>query len=88
MELIPSDYSLALPLMPPGAFPGGASVKNPSPSAGDLRDVGSIPGLGRYPKEGMAILASIPCLENSMDRRAWRATVHGGRRESDTTEAT
>ena len=35
-------------------------VKNPPPSAGDLRDVGSIPGLGRSPKEGMAIHSSIP----------------------------
>ena len=35
-------------------------VKNPHPSAGDLRDVGSIPGLGRSPKEGMAIHSSIP----------------------------
>ena len=35
-------------------------VKNPPPSAGDLRDVGSIPRLGRSPKEGMAIHSSIP----------------------------
>ena len=52
-------------------------VKNPPASAGDVGDVGSIPGLGRSPGEGNGNLLQYSCLENSMDRGAWRATVHG-----------
>ena len=33
----------------PGGFPGGSVVKNPPTNAGDTGDVGSIPGLGRFP---------------------------------------
>ena len=41
-------------------FPGDASgIKNSSANAGDIRDVGSIPGLGRSPGEGMAIHSSV-----------------------------
>ena len=40
-------------------------------------DPGSIPGLGRYPREGNSYPLRYSCLENSMDRRTWRATVHG-----------
>ena len=47
------------------AFLVAQVVKNPPPNVGDIRDVGSIPGSGRS------------CLDNSMDRGAWRATVHG-----------
>ena len=36
-----------------------------------------IPGLGRFPGEGNGNLLQYFCLENSMDRGAWRATVHG-----------
>ena len=62
-------------------------VKNPPASAGDIRDTGSIPGLGRSPgggRHGKALQSS--CLENPMDRGAWRAAVHGVENESDTTE--
>ena len=52
-------------------------VKNPPVNAGDLRDAGSIPGLGRSPGEGNGNLLWYSCLENPMDRRAWSATVHG-----------
>ena len=51
-------------------------VKNPPANAGDVRDVGSIPGLGRYPGGGHDPLY-YSCLENPMDREAWWATVHG-----------
>ena len=44
---------------------------------GDIRDVGSIPGLGRSPEEGNDNPLQYSCLENPMDRGAWRATVHG-----------
>ena len=46
-------------------------------NAGDIRDVGSIPGLGRFPGGGHGHPFQYSCLENPMDRRAWCATVHG-----------
>ena len=52
-------------------------VKNPPPSAGDIRDVGLIPGLGRSPGGRNGNPLQYCCLENSMDKRAWLATVHG-----------
>ena len=52
-------------------------VKNPSASAGDTRDVGSIPGSGRSPGAGNGNPLQYSCLENSKDRGAWWATVHG-----------
>ena len=52
-------------------------VKNRPASAGDLRDVGSIPGSGRPPGEGNGNPLQYSCLENPMDREAWWATVHG-----------
>ena len=61
-------------------------VKNPSTKAGDIRDVGSIPGWGRYPGEGNGSPLQYSCFENPMDRGAWWATIHGVK-ESDTTEA-
>ena len=52
-------------------------VKNLPANAGDLRDMGSIPGLGRSPGEGHGNPLQYSCLENSMDLEAWWATVHG-----------
>ena len=52
-------------------------VENRPANAGDIRDVGSIPGLGRSPKEGNGNPLQYSCLENSMDRGAWWATAHG-----------
>ena len=52
-------------------------VKNPPASAGDARDMGSIPGSGRSPGEEHDNLLQYSCLENPMDRGTWRATVHG-----------
>ena len=46
-------------------------------SACNAGDPGSIPGLGRSPGEGNGNPLQYSCLENSMDRGAWRATVHG-----------
>ena len=58
-------------------FPGGTSGKNPPANAGDIRDVGSIPGLGRSPGRGHGNPLQCSCVENPMDGGAWRATVHG-----------
>ena len=52
-------------------------VKNLPANAGDVRDVGSIPGWRRSPGVGNGNLLQYSCLENYMDRGAWRATVHG-----------
>ena len=60
-------------------------VKNLPDNAGDKREVGSIPGLGRFPGEGNGDLLQYSCLENSTDRGAWRAIVHGITEELDTT---
>ena len=51
-------------------------VKNPLANAGDIRDVGSIPGSGRSPREGRGNPLQYSCLENPMDRGTWWATVH------------
>ena len=51
-------------------------VKNPPANAGDIRDVGLIPGSGRSPREGNGNPLQYSCLENPMDRGAWWATVH------------
>ena len=45
-------------------------------NTGDRRDVGSIPGLGRFPREGNGNPLQYSCLENSMNREAWLTTVY------------
>ena len=51
-------------------------VKNLPANAGDIRDVGSIPGLGRSPGGGHGTLLKYSCLANPMDGRAWWATIY------------
>ena len=67
-------------------FPGGAVVKYLPAKAGDTGDPGLIPDLGRIPRGGNVNPLQYSCFENSMDRGAWWATVHGVRKESDMTE--
>ena len=52
-------------------------VKNPPANAGDTRDLGSIPGLGRSPRGANNKPLQYSCLENPMDRGAWQALVKG-----------
>ena len=63
-------------------------VKNPPVNEGDVRDVGLIPGSGRYPGRGPGNWLQYSCLENPTDRGAWQATVHRVTKESYTTEVT
>ena len=58
------------------ASQGVLVVKNPPANAGDVRELGSIPGLGRSPGGGRDNLLQDSCLENPTDRGAWRAMVH------------
>ena len=58
-------------------FPGGSVEMNPPAKAGPTGNAGSIPGSGRSPGEGNGNPFQYSCLENSMDRGAWWATVHG-----------
>ena len=51
-------------------------IKNPLANAGVVKDAGSIPGLGRSPGGEHGNPPQYSCLENPMDRGAWRATVH------------
>ena len=62
-------------------FPGDSVVKNPSATAGDVKDVSLIPGLGRSPGGGHGNPLQYSCLENPRHRGAWRVT------ELDATEA-
>ena len=57
-------------------FPGGSVVKNLPASAGDTEDLGSFPGLGRSPGVGNGNPLQYSCLDNPMDRGAWRAMTH------------
>ena len=58
-------------------IPGGSVRKESAFNAEDAGDTGLIPESGRAPGGGNGHLLQSSCLENSMDRGAWRATVHG-----------
>ena len=58
------------------SFPDGASIKNPPANAGDIRDVGLIPGLGRSPGVEHGNPLQYSCLKNPMDRGGWWVMAH------------
>ena len=66
-------------------LPWWLSGKASTCSAGDTGDASLIPGSGTSPGEGNGNPLYYSCLENPLDRGAWKATVHG-HKESDTTE--
>ena len=63
-------------------------VKNPPANAGDVRDLGSIPGLGRPPGGGHGNPLQYSCLENPHGQRSLAGYSPWGHRQSDATEAT
>ena len=66
-------------------FPDDSAVKNLPVNAGDIGDAGSIPESGKSPGGGNGSPLQYSCLENLMDRGAWRAKSKG-HEESDMTE--
>ena len=73
--ILPLKRLFVLFVLPNYIFPSGSSSKD---SACDAGDAGSIPGSGRSPREGHGSPLQYSCLENPMDRRAWRAIIRGG----------
>ena len=71
MCFYPFNFQISMPLLNFSGFPGDSDSKKST----YLEDLASIPGLGRSPGEGHGNLYS--CLENSVDRGTWWATVHG-----------
>ena len=69
----PVSAELGLNLGPPRWH----TIKNQPSHAGDARELGSIPGSGRSAGGGHGNPLQYSCLENSMDRGAWQAIVHG-----------
>ena len=66
-------------------FPDGSASKEYACSAGDIRDVGLIPGFERSPGEDNSKPLQYSSLGNPMDRGAWWAIIHGIIKESDMT---
>ena len=75
-------------IFPPGPSQVALVVKNPPAIAGDIRDMGSIPRLGRSPGEGNGNSLQYSCLGNFMDRGAWWDYRPWGHKVLDTAEAT
>ena len=73
----PLEMRMPTPSSIPGASLVVHMVKNLPANAGDVRDVGSVPGWGGSPGGGNGNLLQYSCQENPMDRRAWWATVLG-----------
>ena len=77
---LPDPETQPAPLVSPafaGEFQVALVVKNLPTNAGDIRDVGSIPGSEKSPRGGTGNPLQYLCLENPMDRGVWCATIHG-----------
>ena len=81
LDLIPLSFLF-------GGFPGGTEGKNQPANEGDLEDMDWIPGLARSPGAENGNSFQCSCLENSMGRGTWRATVYRVKKALDTTEQT
>ena len=75
------ESNLLFPMIYMG-LPGGSVVKNLPVNAGDM---GSIPGLGKFPGKGNGNPLQYSCLGNPMDKGAWQVRVHTVSKELDTT---
>ena len=73
--LLRKDYAIR-------GFPDRTVVKNLPANAGDTRETSSIPGSGRSLGVGNGDPLQDACLENSMDRGAWQAIVHGSQSQT------
>ena len=76
-ELLQAVGGFPQPILEFEGFPGCAVVENPPATAGDVRDTGAIPGLGRSLEEEMETHSSIFVWRICMDRGEWWTTVHG-----------
>ena len=83
--MISSDNQLLYPSLD---FPGDAVVQNPHANAGDARDVGLIPELGRCPGGGRVNPLQCSCLENPHGQQSLAGYSPWGHKELDTTEVT
>ena len=84
-------YIMSLETLPPpgdNGLPQWPSGKEPACNEGDIRDVSSVPRLGRSPGGGHGNSLQYSFLENPMDRGAWRATFQGVIKESERTKVT
>ena len=69
-----------------GASQGALVVKNPFASAGDIKNAGLIPGLGRFPGEGNGNPLQYSCLENPLDKKSLAGYSPWGHKEWGRTE--
>ena len=74
LTIPPTNYAIYRTLSQPTSFTVNSAGKESACNAGDPC---SIPGSGRCPEGGRGNSPQYSCLENPMDRGAWRATVHG-----------
>ena len=70
------EYVLYLHIYVYGTSEVVLGIKNMTANAGDIREAGSVPGLGRSSGGGCVNPLQYPCLENPMDRGAWLDTVY------------
>ena len=75
--IVSDEKSRVISFVPLNVIPCGLPCGLDGEESACNADLGLILGLGRSPGEGNGNLLQYSCLENSMDRRAWQAVVHG-----------